>query len=275
MFNNFLFNWWTFNQIDILWNANFPQDSIVYNGYWLQNANIIVSNLSYDNWHSINSETFNNPLTDLGWELNYFFRDKTITLNWFMKSDTAENLNISIDTLKKVLWENNKDLDIKVNWTIRRAKASCINIDSLFERQNYNITFIWFSITFRVVSEFFKELQRQTQSLLWQTATFTEEITNRWTVRTNPVFSILLNSVTSVTSISIAMWSNTITMLDTYSASDVIQIDCQNKTVKINSVEVDYTWTFPVLEVWVNSYTFTINWTKNFDLNLSYFNNYL
>ena len=275
MFNNFVFNWWVFNNIDILWNANPPQDDIVYNGYWLQNANITVSNISYDNWHSVDSETFNNPLTDLWWELNYFFRTKTISLNWYIKSDTAENLNIAIDTFKKVLWENNKDLDIKVNWNIRRAKASCINMDSLFDRQHYNITFLNFSITFRVVSEFFKELQRQTQSLLWYTWTFTEEIVNRWTVKTNPMFGILLNSATSVTSINITMWNNSITVLDTYSASDVIQIDCQNKTVKINSIEVDYTWTFPILEVWVNSYTFTIDWTVNFDLNLSYFNNYL
>ena len=275
MLNNFLYNQAIYNQTPV-WIPIAPQDDIVYNSYWLKNSNIIVTSISNDNWHSITSETYSSPLTDLWGELNYYFKNKTINLEWFITTNTSVELNQRIDELKKILWQNNKYLDIKVDWTIRRAKASCTNLDSLFDRQNYNITFIPFRISFRLVSEFSKELTSQSQSLTWKTASFTEEKINYWTVRANPVLSILLNSVTSVTSISFAILTNTITVLDTYSASDVIQIDCQEKTVKINSISVDYTWTFPVLEVWTNSYIITVTWTaKNFNTTLTYFNNYL
>ena len=132
-----------------------------------------------------------------------------------------------------------------------------------------------FSFDFRIINEFQKEIITQSQTLTSQTAGFTEEIVNRWSAKSFPSITILLNSATTVTSISIVMWDNTITVLDTYSASDVIVIDGVNKTVKINSVEVDYTWTFPVLEVWVNSYTITLDWTYNFDLTATYFNNFI
>ena len=274
MLNNFQFNQSVFNEV-VNFAATAPQDDIVYNGYWLQNENIIVSNINYDNWHSVLSETYSSPLSDLGWELNYYFKEKVIMLRWYIKEDTATLLNQRIDILKQVLGQNNQDLDIKVEGTIRRAKANCINLESLFERQNYNITFLPFNIRFRLIEEFASEITLNSQSFTWKTATFTEEVVNLWTVRTNPLLTILLNTATTVTSIAFALWDNTITVLDTYSWSDVIQIDCENKLVTINSASVDYTWTFPELSVWVNSYTITIDWTKNFNTTLSYYNNYL
>jgi phage-related protein len=78
-----------------------------------------------------------------------------------------------------------------------------------------------------------------------------------------------------VTSFALNIWSDTITITNTFSASDVLVIDCEDKTVKLNWIAIDYSGVFPILEVGVNSYTITINWTKNFDITLSYFNNFL
>ena len=274
MFDNFLFDENYFDEVSLVWWTT-QQDDIVYNSYWLQNTNICVNSISYDNWHNVSSDTYSNPLTDLWWELNYYFREKIVTLTWTLKWNNAEDLNNRIDELKQVLWQNNKDLDIKVNWTIRRAKASCININSLFDRKHYNITWIPFTIQFRVVSSFFKELTMQTQSFTWLTAWYTEEITNRWTVRTNPTINILISSTTWTNQITFNIWDNTLTINKSLTASDTIIIDCVQKTVKINNIDVDYSWVFPILEVWVNSYTIWINGTVNYNITLSYFNNYL
>ena len=151
------------------------------------------------------------------------------------------------------------DLDIKVNGNIRRAKASCVNLDSLFSREHYHITFIPFTIHFRIVSEFSKELARQTQSFNGLTAGITEEIVNRGTVRTSPVISMVFNSASGTNNITFAIADRIITVSETIASSDVLQIDCDNKVVTLNSVEIDFSGTFPILEVGTNSYTITKN----------------
>lgn len=274
MFNNYTFNEATFNQVPKL-PTTAPQDSIVYNWFWLSNENFVISNHDFDNWHAVDSKIYNNPVDNLWGELNYYVRGKIITLVWVLKADTAEELNTLIDTTKKVLLQNNKDLDIKVNWTIRRAKASCINLDSIFTKQHFNITFVPFVIQFRVISQFFSELTSQSVTLLWKTAWFTEEVVNYWTVNVEPRFIFVFNSATSVTQLSVTVWDNVIKINETISSSDTIIIDCKQKTITINSSEVDYDWTFPNLAPWSNNYNVAVNWTKNFDLTITYFNNYL
>lgn len=274
MFNVNLFNQVPFNYISLL-SATTPQWDIVYNDYNLQNWSIIISSTSFDNWNSISSDTYSNPLTDLWWELNYFFREKIVRFTWSIKADTAELFNNKIDEFKKILWQNNKNLDIKVNWTIRRAKASCINLNSMFERKHYNITWMPFVLEFRVVAGFFKELTKQSQGFIWLTAWFIEEITNRGSIRTNPTLNILINSTTWSDEIVFWIWEDEITINESLNDSDIILIDCEEKTVKINNIEVDYTGVFPILEVWVNSYTIAINWTVNYNTTLSYFNNFI
>ena len=96
-----------------------------------------------------------------------------------MKSDSRENLETAIDDLKRALGRSERDLDIKVNGNIRRAKASCINLDSLFDRKHYNITFIPFTIEFRIISEFAREIKRVTQTFSNLIGDITEEIINR------------------------------------------------------------------------------------------------
>jgi len=275
MFNSFLFNTKPFNYIATSNVFIIIQDDITYNEYWLQNSNIITSVVDFDNWHFISSEIYSNPLNDLWWELNYFFKEKVISLTWVIKMNNAEDLNNKIDELKKILWQNNKNIDIKVNWTIRRAKASCINIDSLFNRQHYNITWLDFNIKFRLVSWFLTELTKQNQSFVWLTSWITEEITNRWSVKTNPEINILLNSISWTNILVFSIWEREITINYTFINWDNIKIDCKEKIVTINWINVDYLWIFPILEVWINSYTINLNWIFDFNITLSYFNNYL
>jgi hypothetical protein len=274
MFNTFQFNEYEFNKISLT-SIFSDQDDIVYNWFWFKNSNIIVSSINDSNWNSVDTQIYNNPLTDLWWELNYFFREKIINIWWFIKQNSQEELINIIDNIKGILWKNNQNLDIKVNWTIRRAKASCINIDSIFDKKYYHLTLVPFNISFRLIEWFQKEIISQAQTLISQTAGFTEEIINMWSIRTNPVFNILFNSATSVTEIILTLWQDILTITTTITASDLIIIDCENKIITKNTTEIDFIWTFPSLEVWVNSYTIAINWTKNFDLSVIYFNNYL
>lgn len=275
MFNLNLFNTAVFNQIPT-WIVAPPQDDFVYNDFGLHNDVYKISNSSFDNGHRPENATYFNPLADLGGQLSYRFRNKIVRLEWRIKTSTALELNEEIDKLKRILSQPEKDLDIRVNGNIRRAKASCININSLFARQHYNITWLPFTLEFEIISQFSREITRQSTTENWLTATSTNiEINNRGTVKTNPTISILFNSATSVDEITFTIDDRAITINETISTSDVVNIDCEEKTVEINSTEVDFTGTFPFLDVGVNTCTIEINETKNFDITISYFNNFL
>lgn len=273
MYNLYTYNSVTYNKVTETLITP-PQWEVVYWGYSLKNENITLSKISYDNWHTIQSDTYNNPLTDLWGQLNYYFRQKVITLVGTLKASNREALENRIDEMKRALGRPNKNLDIKVNWVIRRAEASCLNLDRLFNREHYHITFIPFVVEFRLVSEFSKELQRNNQNFTNLTANLTEEITNLGSVRTNPILSILLNSTTA-TEITFTIGNNSLVISDTFSASDVINIDCEAKRVTVNSMDVDFSGTFPILEVGTNSYTISVNGINDYNTNLSYFNNFL
>jgi len=273
MYNKNEYNLSPYN-IEWGWITTTSQDDIVFNGLSLQNENFTITNSSFDNSHLIENEIFNRPLTDWVWELNFFFREKIVKFTWKISTENAEELNNEIDRIKKIVLQNNKNLDIKVNWIIRRAKATCINWEELFFREFYNITFLPIELHFRVL-EFFKETWKQINLLSAQTIWFTEELYNNWSAKANPLITITFNSVTSVSEIIFTNAGNNITINETILVSDVVQIDVEEKQVLINDIEVDYSWTFPRLDPWFNSYQIEIDWTKNFDFNLSYFNTYL
>lgn len=273
MYNQNPYNTEQFN-VEWNWVSVSIQDDIVYNGLSLQNENFTITSSNFDNSHIIENEIYNRPLTDWVWDLNYFFREKIITFRWTVKAENSEALNNEIDRIKKIVLQQKKNLDIKVNWTIRRALATCINSETLFTKEFYNITFINIELQFRAI-EFFKETSRQNILLTSQTAWFIEELYNNWSAKANPLITFTFSSVTSVNEIIFTNAGESITINETIFASDVVQIDVEQRQVLINDADVDYSWVFPRLDPWVNSYQIEINWTKTFDFNLSYFNTYL
>ena len=275
MFNLNLFNNAVFNEVPA-GIVSPPQDDFVYNDFWLHNDIYKIYNSNFDNGHRPENTTYSNPLADLGGQLSYRFRNKIVRLKWRIKTSTALELNEEIDKLKRILSQPEKNLDIRVNGNIRRAKASCINTNGLFDRQHYNITRLPFTLEFEIIWQFSRELTRQSITENWLTATSTNiEINNKGTVKTNPTISILFNSAISVDEITFTINDRAIIINETILTNDVVNIDCENKTVKINSIEVDFMGTFPFLEVGVNTCTIEINETKNFDITISYFNNFL
>ena len=277
-----MFNWEPFNTIPFndqtdVWLLQ--QWDLVYNGYSLSWDNIIISSILNDNAPTSEINSFYLPRDNWGTYLNRYFREKTITIKWILKVSSLQELNTYIDTFKKVFCQINKNLDIKVDWTIRRAKATLINSDSIFEKEFYNITWIPFTLQFQLL-EFQKEITNQAQDNLWVTTDLIEEIFNEWTATTNPIITV---SVITQTSLSSIIFSTTatdnqasITVTETFSNSDVITIDCSEKSVKLNGTEIDYSWIFPEFLTWNNPYSIVFTSTAhNCDINISYFNNFL
>ena len=273
MYNIYWYNEETFGAVTSgveLW----VQDDIVFGWYSLSNDIIKVNKISFDNSHNIQSTTYDRPLSD-GWgELNYFLREKTVTMRGRIKSESKEELYREVDRFKRAIVQSEQNLDIKVNGVIRRAKASLMSPESIFDREHYHVTFLPFEITFRALEKF-KETQRDITTITGLTGDFIEEVYNYWNAKANPVAVFTFDSASGVNEISMDIGWEIITISESISAWDILTIDVENKQVLLNSIDTDYIWTFPQLNVWNNSYNITVNGTSNFSFTIYYFNTYL
>lgn len=241
------------------------QDDIVYNWFWLKNEYISSSFLWEVN--QIDLRSFDNPLSNWRGLLWYYKRGKTLTLDITIRWIDIDDFQTRLDNLRGALfqWENN--LDIKVNWVIRRIKALCTS--SPKELNHYNITFLKTSITFEALEPFFYTLNYQTSSFLNKTSSFDEEVTNQWNAEAETIISYFFKTWISWTDeIEVQIWDNTIIINETISDNDFLKIDWETKTVKLNDVEVDYDWTFPFLSKGSNIVNFSINGTFETDINI-------
>ena len=310
MFNIYPHNQSKYNEQGA-WTSQATQGEIVYNGFELQSENFIITSTNFDSSHEVESETYNKPLTHWIWQLNYLFRAKTITFEWYIKwvprdyqywqswnelwSDTWDDLwsttwnslywtetssatyelNNEIDRLKKLILTPSKNLDYKVNGNIRRAEASCVNPQSLMYRNHYNIDVLPVSLEFRTLS-FAKEVTAQNTTLTDLTSGFTEIVYHSGTTVANPEIVLTFLTASWVSEIEIDTWQETpLVINESISASDIIRVDSETKDVTLNWVDIDYTGEFPELESWANTIVVSVNWTKNMDFSINYFNTYL
>lgn len=241
------------------------QEDIAINGFWLQNSNIITSFISEDN--IIDFENFNFPKSNGRGFLWYYKRWKNITLNTTIKASSKEEFQDLLDELRKQIFKSESLLDIRVNWVIRRIKVNCVSSPKILN--HYNITFLKLSINFETLEPFFYELSLQTNTFLNKTANFNEEITNQWTDEVFPTTYFQFKTWLSwVNSVQLKINDSTITVNETINDNDILIIDWEDKTVKLNWVDVDYNWVFPFLWITQNILTFTIAGTWSADINV-------
>lgn len=109
-----------------------------------------------------------------------------------------------------------------------------------FDRQNYNINFCPFTITFIVNDVYWRDSNLEAISSNALTANSTVEYTNLGNKETYPKFLLYMNSGTC-SQLAITLNSVTITYAGSLTAGDVLIIDSKLKRVYKNSVVVDYT----------------------------------
>jgi hypothetical protein len=159
-------------------------------------------------------------------------------------------------------------LSVKVNGEVREATAYCSWIT--FNRQHYNINFINYEARFTITNESWNSRRYQIVSTLWVTSTLQEEVINLWRYKAKPIIIITINSATSVDQMTVSVGNYEMTIDETLSASDIIQINREDQTVTLNWLEVDYTGMIPLLEQWRNNYTITMTGTYSYDVTIKY-----
>lgn len=250
------------------------EDDIVFNGYWLQNENIVVPRYDFESTNQSEYNSFNIPQSNWKGFLSRYWRDRDITIQWTLKANTKEELNNLIDELK--FYVNQREWILKyktTNW-YRQIKATCVDIQ--IPREHYNITFIPFTIILKNNEPFFYDSLNNTALLENQTnPTIIEELTNNWSEVSKLQAYIIFNSADSVDEVKLTIWNIALTYDWNLQEWDVLLIDWLNEEVLLNTIRQDYNWTFPDLEKWFNSVKIEINGTYNAEIILIYRTNYV
>lgn len=242
------------------------QDEIVFNGYSLQNANIIITDAPHESAPTRDFQTTPTPRDEGEIVISDFWRRKTVTMRGIVKADTAILLEAKIDEIKKNLRVQGGNLDIKqTDGTIRRYVATLVNSSSMFDRRGYHLTFTPIELAFACLNPFGESKNYVSDSYVDKSdLVFTESFFNSGTIKARPVAGVLFTAASGITAIKFQ--NNTtgeeITLTANISAGDYVKFDGELKEVTINNVIQDYDGFFPKLEVGANSVTITITGTS-------------
>lgn len=275
MFNIKQFNIQPFNEwiIGITW---LIAGDITYWGYILHKTdNISLKYADIWNGGNIEDNTYNKPDLDWLWLNSYFIRAKTVTLEGILKWNSKEDLENRMNIMLWNIAKPNQRLQVLTAWTYQRALAYCVNLNQVFSRrEHYHNTFVPFTVVFQVNSPFWESVVINAITYNITTA-LQEEIINTGTARAEPIITLSFTSATTVTEITLDFWDFFLTINEDIVANDIVRIDSENKTVLLNGDEIDYTWQLPLLEVWSNPFTISLDWTFDCDVSINYRNKFI
>ena len=258
-FNGPLFNAALFNGGNAA-DAGFSSDLVVFEGFSLSdNASIVCTNL-IDSGPTREIIGARVPRGDGEYINGDFWRQKVIEVRGFVKKDSAEELDMYLDTIRKNLREREGFLDITRHGTARRFIGTLINAEELFaDRQGYHITFCPFVAKFLCKTPFGMDRTYTTSTFTFDSSPRNETIQNIGTIEAQPVFIFIFDSATSITAVNIKRLDSEgdtveeIEFADSIAAGDILKFDSENKTVMLNGENVVYTGSFPELDIGSNT----------------------
>lgn len=268
-FNQILFNAWRRSTWTSSW-----LDDLIFNWFWLQNENFITTKLNVWNMPNINLLTYSNPKSDWWWLLDRFYKNRTITIKGHIIGDDIDHTQQLIDNLKKAISTKQWYLDFKVWETYRRILCTLTNSD-IVNRESYDVNHAEYTLTFRAEKPFRSEKKRESELYENVNDEINEWIYNEWSEYSNPIINIVVNSVSNCNELIVKIWDNQLTISETLTAWDIIDINTDEKMILLNEESIDFTWKFPRLEAWWNIFTVDANWTFDFDVSVLYPKNYL
>lgn len=270
---NELLNWSPYNS------TTYPSidsitDSIIFNGFGLQNDKIKVSFKDDQNLPKIDLSDFSNTVVDGGGIINRKYSEKIISFRGTIKGVNNTELLQLIDLFKLKTSAVEWYLDIKYGNSYRRTKATVI-LSDVFPMEHYNIDWTNFKISFKTVDPFFYDINSEVNTEVNITGNTYIEFTYNWTATSKLLSYMVFWTTVGTDEIKISLWDRSITINETIPSNAIVVIDWVNKLVKVNNVEVDYVWRFPEITNWSNLIYIEVNGTMTYDLTTLYKNNYL
>jgi len=200
------------------------------------------------------------------------FTRKIITITGWVKSDTAANLRIAIDTMKENIHGQEKNLDIDYGSGTIRYKATVQSMD--VPEEAWYISQVPFTIEF-LCEPWGTTPTTSSQSYLNKTtATYSSTINMTGSMGPFPTLTVDIDSETDMTAIKFenTTSSDWIQISRSFTVSESLVINCLNETVQVDGINVDFTGVFPEFITNTNSFLVTITDSGAFqyDLKISY-----
>ena len=230
--------------------------NLKYNSTSLQtsvspSATILTSNITYNNLPekviNIKSDTIRDS-----WDLvDVQYTDKVITADGWLISDTAANLRTLTDNFKNYLRPNEKNLDIETyggSPAYRRYVCSCQSID--VPEEHWQTTQVPYAAEF-LCNPFGKATSVTTVNLNSgsniTSTPYNESPSITGTYKCKPTITITVVSETDLTAIKFENTTNLdwIQVARSFSAAEVLTINCESETVQVDGSNVDFTGVFP------------------------------
>ena len=247
--------------------SNFSvDDDIVFNNFGLQNSIYITSDvdisapsreLNFAKLPSMDGEVYNSD----------YLRRKIITLTGRIFKSTQSALETEIDNFKKAMIKANGNLDISLvtGGTKRRYIATLQNPNSIFaQRKGSDISSAPYVLQFLAHEGLAEDKTFTNQAFTVNALVFNTALYNTGTYKT-PLWLYLINTtVSGITGIKVENLTTgeTIEITETVSSGDVVQFDGRDKSVELNSTEVDFDGYFPSLAVGENLMQITYTGTS-------------
>lgn len=249
--------------------------NLLYNGHSLQtstdaSATILTSNIVYNNFPEKTISLKQDSIRD-GWSLeDVRYSQKVITINGWLISDSGANLKTLIDNFKNYLRPDEVNLDIETypgSGTYTRWTATTRSI--MVSEEHWQVTQKPFTVEF-LCQPFGKSTSSTTIHLNSgsdiTSSPYTEDISVSGTYNAKPVITFTISSETDLTVLKLENDTNDdwIQVSASFSVSDVLEIDCDNETVKLNGTSQDFTGIFSRLKPGTNSLILTATDTGSF-----------
>lgn len=210
---------------------------------------------------------------------NAFYKSKDITVSIGISRDTRANAEASLDTLFTYIQGLEKQLVINEggagrsytatysDYVLKVGGGSYIELDLIFtttDRFGYGIPF--------------EQLLLASARTLYN---YTDTLTFNGNAQAQvPVITITISalsgSTTNIVSLTNPGTTQGITVSRAWTAGDVLQIDCKNRTVRVNGVDVDFTGAFPEWSPGTGYLNYQDNFlTRTFNISVYYYRRYV
>lgn len=250
--------------------------TILYNTVDLNTATIITSDVDDGGAGERGLSMFSLVNANGAVITDSIYNTKTINITGLLKSTTLAGLEALIDTFHAIFTVRDKNLDIGYGVSTRRyiCTAKDVNIKRPVRGAN------WANFEVSMVATIPFGSDTTTTSALNATGRTAQTYSDNYTFLGSapvqlPTFTISLTAVTGGTSATVSIGNGgngqTIVVTRTWAAADILIVDCYNKTVKVNGVEVTFNGAFPEFPVGAGVLTYVDTFTtRTFSITATY-----
>ncbi len=245
-------------------NQNAPAyltDLVVFDGFSLSDNTNVVTQKIIDSEPTRDLIGDKIPRADGQYLIADYYRIKEITVEGLVKQSTAALLDAYLETIRQNLRRQSAYLDITRNGVVRRYVATLNAGQDLFsQRQFYNVTICPFTAKFECRTPFAKDRDYSAVSQAVTVAPTTIAVNNSGTIKSQPIIALIFDAASSVTQVNItnSTTSEQIQYAGTCNTGDVLIFDSEAKAVTLNGATVDFSGSFPTLEVGANLVKVTV-----------------